>query len=296
MAVAPRSEPTRQQQAPQPEGAAIRAPRSVDGERLVAVFSAIVEPIGRSLPASSEVVLHDLSLLPNSIVAIHGDVTGRRVGDPATDLLLQKAVSGDFEHLVGYETTLPDGRRMKSSTMVIRDIAGNPVAALCINTDLSAWYSVRRIADMMLGMAEATGSPQLPSGLGGPDATPGATPGATPDGTPGATPDGGTAGRAAPPAEDAPEPGRPTEAFVHDVDELAAHLIHQAVQKTGVPVELMHKRHKLEVVRDLKARGMFLLRDAVDMIASTLGVTRFTIYNYLNEIGDDEVGDEQDDT
>ncbi len=50
----------------------------------------------------------------------------------------------------------------------------------------------------------------------------------------------------------------------------------------------MHKRHKLEVVRNLKSRGMFLLRDAVDMIATSLGVTRFTIYNYLNEIGDEE--------
>lgn len=244
-------------------GEPVRARRSVDGERLIAVFSAIVEPIGRSLPASSEVVLHDLSLLPNSIVAIHGDVTGRRVGDPATDLLLQKAVSGSFEHMVGYETTMPDGRRMKSSTMVIRDISGTPVAALCINSDLSAWYSVQRIAQMMLGETMA-GAPSAP----GSDAP-------------------------VPPESVArPDESAPTEMFVHDVDELAAHLIHQAVQNTGVPVELMHKRHKLEVVRDLKARGMFLLRDAVDMIATSLGVTRFTIYNYLNEIADAEAGTE----
>jgi len=228
----------------------VRARRTVDGERLIAVFSAIVEPIGRSLPASSEVVLHDLSQLPNSIVAIYGDVTGRRVGDPATDLLLQRAVSGEFDHLVGYETALPDGRRLKCSTMVIRDVSGSPVAALCINSDLSVWHSVQRLADLMLGEASAQAEPR-PLG----------------------------------PVPETPDPA-PSEVFVRDVDELAAHLIHQAVTKAGVPVELMQKRHKVEVVRDLKARGMFLLRDAVDMIATSLGVTRFTIYNYLNEIED----------
>jgi predicted transcriptional regulator YheO len=54
----------------------------------------------------------------------------------------------------------------------------------------------------------------------------------------------------------------------------------------------MQKKHKVAVVRDLKNRGMFHLRDAVDMVAASLGVTRFTIYNYLNEIGD---GESQDD-
>ena len=73
---------------------------------------------------------------------------------------------------------------------------------------------------------------------------------------------------------------------------LAAHLIRRAVSKVDAPVELMQKRHKVEVVRDLKARGMFHLRDAVDMVAAALGVTRFTIYNYLNEIADDEAASE----
>jgi predicted transcriptional regulator YheO len=239
----------------QPDVEVSAVKRSVDGERLIAVFSALVEPIGRSLPASSEVVLHDLSLLPDSIVAIHGDVTGRQVGDPATNLLLQKAVSGSLEHQVGYETTLPDGRRMKSSTMVIRDVAGTPVAALCINTDLSHWYSVQRIARMMIGEEPTVSASSQPT---------------------------------APSLDVESETARTesNEVFAHDVDELAAHLIHQAVQKTGVPVDLMQKKHKVAVVRDLKARGMFLLRDAVDMIATSLGVTRFTIYNYLNEIND----------
>lgn len=228
-----------------PKGLDTPARQTVDGERLLAVFSQLVEPIGRSLPVSSEVVLHDLSRLPNSIAAVYGDVTGRRIGDPATDLLLRGSVSGLFETTVGYETRLPDGRRLKSSTMIIRDISGNAVAALCINSDLSVWQQVERIASNMLG----TDMPQEST------------------------------------AQVPPHPAV-SEVFVKDVDELAALLIHQAIGESGVPVALMHKQHKIEVVRALKSRGMFMLRDAVEMIANSLNCTRFTIYNYLNEINE----------
>jgi hypothetical protein len=130
------------------------------------------------------------------------------------------------------------------------------VAALCINSDLSAWLSVQRVAEMMLGESK---QPRPTTDIA---------------------------------ASRLVEFTARGEAFVHDVDELAAHLIHQAVINSGVPVELMQKRHKIEIVRDLKSRGMFLLRDAVDMIANSLQVTRFTIYNYLNEISDEEMPSE----
>jgi predicted transcriptional regulator YheO len=239
---------------------------TVDGERLIAVFSALVEPLGRSLPISTEVVLHDLSKLPNSIVAIHGTVTGRKVGDPATDLLLKKLseFSGaDGDHAVGYESRLPNGGRLRSSTMLIRDVGGQPVAALCINSDLSMWESVQDVATSMLTMTRALGSARPP-------ATSGPVPVYSAD------------------AEDSDE----AETFVTDVDQLAAHLMQRAVSKADVPVELMQKRHKVEVVRDLKARGMFHLKDAIDMVATALGVSRFTIYNYLNEIADGDGADD----
>lgn len=235
---------------------------TVDGERLIAVFSALVEPLGRSLPPSTEVVLHDLSKLPNSIVAIHGDVTGRRVGDPATDLLLKKLHELSEDHIVGYETHLADGRRIRSSTMIIRDVTGQPVAALCLNSDLSVWESVQDIATSMLDL---TGMRKPTQQAGEPRIVPAQ-------------------------ASDEVEP----EVFVTDVDQLASHLIRQAVSNVDVPVELMQKRHKVAVVRDLKDRGMFHLRDAIDMIATTLGVTRFTIYNYLNEIADEDAADSDD--
>jgi predicted transcriptional regulator YheO len=237
--------------------------RTVDGERLIAVFSSLVEPIGRALPPTSEVVLHDLSLLPNSLVAVYGDVTGRRVGDPATDLLLEQAVKGFPDQNLGYETKLADGRKLRSSTMIIRDVAGNPVAALCINTDVSTWQSVMDIARSMMGLP--------------------ATPELSSDHQP-------RVGAVQPlnPVETHQEP-RSAEVFMKDVDELAAYLIRNAIAAEGIPVKRMKKENKVQVVRVLKGQGMFLLREAVEMIAESLDVSRFTIYNYLNEI--EESGD-----
>lgn len=228
------------------------------GERskLLEIFTQLVIPLGCSLPSSSEVVLHDLSKLPNSIVAIYGDVTNRSVGDPATDKLLRSLVSENVETIVNYETRLKDGRQLQSSTMIIRDFSSEPFAALCINSDVSVWHAVQEIAASML--PSGSKFPLAPVQNSEPNST-------------------------APPSVNDTVP-ESSENFVQDVDELANILIAQAIKDTGVPTHLMRKLHKIEVVRALKANGMFLLKDAVEMIAEALEVSRFTIYNYLNEI------------
>ena len=244
-----------------------------DREAVFAVLSQLVGPLGRSLPGPVEIVLHDLAALPNSIVAIEGDVTGRRPGDPATDRLLETAASGSFETRTGYRTTSPSGRSLLSTTIVIRDAAGRPAAALCINRDVTDWQIIGSAARSILGENEA--------GLGS-------------EGSGGSGDVGGVGGvgqnerntqdeRSGAAALGSADGG---EAFVHDVDELAAAVLRQAVAEQDVPVSLMRKAHKVEAVRSLKRRGFFMLRDAVEMAAQALGVTRFTIYNYLNEIGE----------
>ncbi|CCH29888.1 aminotransferase class V-fold PLP-dependent enzyme [Saccharothrix espanaensis] len=86
------------------------------------------------------------------------------------------------------------------------------------------------------------------------------------------------------------EPWRGTEAgvgaraFPPDVGTYRRMLVERAVADTGVPVSLMRKSHKAQVVRYLDDAGLFQVRDSVDHLAGVLGVTRFTIYNYLNEI------------
>lgn len=58
-------------------------------EAMITALAGLVDPLKRSLIGSSEVVLHDLSKMPNSIVAISGHLTSRNIGDPATEALLR---------------------------------------------------------------------------------------------------------------------------------------------------------------------------------------------------------------
>ncbi len=221
---------------------------ALERERLIELLTRLVEPIGLAMPSSSEIVLHDLSKVPNTVIAIHGTVTGRRVGDPGTDFLLKQSVQGFPDTYLGYDTTVSDGRVMRSWTVIVRDSAGVAAAALCINTDLTTWSAMRRLVDSVLGQTEAPRA-RIPVPMAG-------TPGPDSD---------------------------ESERFVHNVDELASLLIHRSIAQIGIPVEEMRKAHKVEVVRSLREQGFFQLREAVELVAEVLEVTRFTVYNYLNE-------------
>jgi predicted transcriptional regulator YheO len=75
-----------------------------------------------------------------------------------------------------------------------------------------------------------------------------------------------------------------SEAFTPDVESFLFSSIEQAVEQQDIPVALMKKSHKLQVVKELDAQGVFLLRGAVAKIAESLHVSRYTVYNYLEEI------------
>jgi hypothetical protein len=50
----------------------------------------------------------------------------------------------------------------------------------------------------------------------------------------------------------------------------------------GGPLAAMSREDKQRAVRMLDERGAFQLRRAVEEVAEVLGVSRFTVYNYLN--------------
>ncbi len=50
------------------------------------------------------------------------------------------------------------------------------------------------------------------------------------------------------------------------------------------PIESMKKAERLSLVRLLKEKGAFQMQRSVPYVAERLGVTKFTVYNYLNEL------------
>lgn len=81
-----------------------------------------------------------------------------------------------------------------------------------------------------------------------------------------------------------PEGGeRITEVFTSNVDDLLDLLLKDAVASTGKPLAMMNKEDKVAVVRYLDKKGAFLIKKSAEQVADFLGISRFTVYNYLNE-------------
>ncbi|MDF3141339.1 MULTISPECIES: helix-turn-helix domain-containing protein [unclassified Streptomyces] len=60
------------------------------------------------------------------------------------------------------------------------------------------------------------------------------------------------------------------------------HILAAMERRKGKPLADLDRKAKQEVVRILEARGAFSVRHGVETVASALGVSRFTVYNYLN--------------
>jgi predicted transcriptional regulator YheO len=207
----------------------------------------VVEGLAQALGGNVEVVLHDLSKPGSSVTAIaNGQITGRTVGSaiisgPFDDLGLKKLLSGDGRapgetHTIvsGYRTHARSGQELDSTSLILRDGAGEAYAALCLNVDQSRI----RQAQQLLGALLAPGR-----------------------------------------EVDATEPVSPPS-----IDSLVQEIIEDGIAATGKPVAAMTKDDKMEAVDQMNRRGLFLIRSSVDMVAANLGVSRFTIYNYLDEL------------
>ena len=74
------------------------------------------------------------------------------------------------------------------------------------------------------------------------------------------------------------------EKFVSDVDALMEQLIEKAMKNINKPIISMSKSDKLQVMRDLKKEGFFLIKGSVKKLSGELGVSIPTTYKYLEEI------------
>lgn len=77
------------------------------------------------------------------------------------------------------------------------------------------------------------------------------------------------------------------EVFTSNVDELLELMMLDAVNSTGKQLAMLTKDDKVAVVRFLDEKGAFLIKKAAEKVADFLGISRFTVYNYLNECQDE---------
>jgi predicted transcriptional regulator YheO len=71
---------------------------------------------------------------------------------------------------------------------------------------------------------------------------------------------------------------------VGDLRDALDHMIEQVEADAGMRLAEMTREEKQAAVRLLDEQGAFQLRKAIEAVADAMGVSRITIYNYLNAI------------
>ena len=192
--------------------------------------------IAAQFGSNCEVVVHDLSRHPDhSIVEIvNGHVTGRKVGDGASHVVIEQLQTNDPEpkdHLC-YLTKTPDGKILKSSTVYIRNSKGKVSAIFSINYDISKLLMVESAVRDLISTGEETQQT---------------------------------------------EPEK-----IVNINDLLDDLIEQSVKLVGKPVALMNKDDKVKAIRFLNQNGAFLVTKSSDKIAKYFGISKYTLYSYID--------------
>ncbi|MCH7789280.1 MAG: helix-turn-helix domain-containing protein [Acidobacteria bacterium] len=79
--------------------------------------------------------------------------------------------------------------------------------------------------------------------------------------------------------------GRDLEAMsIGDLHNALGDMFADLERESSIPVHEWNRTQKQAAIRRLSERGAFLLRGSIDDVATLMGVSRITIYNYLNAI------------
>ena len=195
----------------------------------------MADGIAAQFGSSCEVVIHDLSRHPDHTIAyiVNGHVSGRKVGDGASQVVLEQMESGeaDPEDHLGYLTRTPDGKILKSSTLYIRNGKGKVGAILSINFDISRLLMVEGAVRDLVSTAQ-------------------------------------------------PEQAEPEK--IVNINEVLEDLIQQSVALVGKPAALMTKEDKMKAIRFLNRNGAFLVTKSGDKIAKYFGISKYTLYSYID--------------
>lgn len=200
----------------------------------IPIANMIVKTFGKNC----EVVLHDLTQPKNSVVyAANGEVTGRKVGQSFDHLIKMVLLNKDFkdDYVVNYFFETEDGRKIKSSSALIRDEKDEVIGMLCLNYDLTLSHLLQEELQDFLGAS--TGQ----------------------------------------------ETTNP-EQYVLDQDIISIldNLIEKIFENTNI--EKLTRKDSLEIIKFMDEKGIFLVKGSIDKVAKYMGVSKVTIYSYLDSI------------
>lgn len=74
------------------------------------------------------------------------------------------------------------------------------------------------------------------------------------------------------------------EVFAQEISDVVEDIIHFELDNLSKPIAHMSRADKLAFVETLEAKGVFDVKGAAEMVAQHIGVSIFTVYNYIKEV------------
>ncbi|QIK56510.1 hypothetical protein G7059_00970 [Erysipelothrix sp. HDW6A] len=206
----------------------------------------LIDFLAELLGKNSEIVLHDLTNLDSSIIAIRNNyITKRDIGAPATDYVLRTLKTGINENLdfnVGYrEISNRDHKQLHSASYYLRK-EGEVVGMICVNTDESVFNELSRSIDNIELLLRTYRK------------------------------------------QESDEQSIIPETFSRSIEEMAENTVLDVSISKGVPVDKFKQEDKLDTIHALYDSGFFLLKGAVPEIARILKISEPTVYRYLQNV------------
>jgi len=216
-------------------------------ESLKPVAIQIAEMFGKDC----EVVIHDFSRPKNSVVfVVNGHVTGRSLGQPFNDLMqILRSPLLKNDQLSNYYKTTKDGKTLKSSTALIKDKNGDIVGALCVNLDLRRMMEAQGFLSEMCKTISFSDEAEIPM-----------------------------------------QNGSESHSFdnldIHSegVNRIMSSIISKVIADMQVPVNMMSREMKIEIVSFLYDKEVFSIKGAVEELAKQLGMSKYSVYNYIDAV------------
>lgn len=209
-------------------------------------YKTLADYISELLGVNTEVILHDFSDIEHSIVYIlNNHITGRNIGDTATDLLLKHLNNKEHQEngfLTNYSSVSKSGILLHSSTFFIKNDKGDMIGALCTNTDLTTYNNA--IKSIINFIPNATILENL--------------------------------------AKDTHKDIK--ETFYDSPGTMTLDKIQTELLKSNIPPERMSPEERAEIVARLYKMGIFVLKGSVQKTAQQLKTSEASIYRYIRSL------------
>lgn len=190
----------------------------------------IVQMFGKNC----EVAVHDFSNLDESLIYLSGSVTNRKIGSPATNLVLEELQkkSSKVHDIPNYKTHARNGVMLKSATVFLRDKQEKVIGALCINYNINNLLSLDGMLQDLLTFDNQENK---------------------------------------------------LENFNTSINDVMDEMIDQVAKKFSKAPASLNLKSRIEFIKQLDEKGIFLIRGSAEYVATIFGVSKFTIYNDLQK-------------